>query len=251
MKHFLRGVTVLLGLLGILSPAAGQDPCAAIVRINSHGCSATVIETKEGHSWLLSCAHAFQGADRQKPLMIDCPWPTSGRTEKGRGARRVVRVGNMESDDLALIELDDGPLPFVCPVASGEPKPRECLSVGYSDMQWPAEKIPVTVRWHQDTMYLTQGYPKHGQSGGALIDRHSGQLVGVVSGYEWDGANGPYRGRFVDLETIRAFLAGQPARAAGGNPPLARGPRQAPGHPPLSFPRFGQPALRDCPPGLG
>ena len=61
--------------------ATPSELARAVVRLPSHGASATVIDTAVGQSWLLSCAHAFQGADRNKRIIVDAParaplgWP--------------------------------------------------------------------------------------------------------------------------------------------------------------------------------
>src|SRR5262245_64099876 len=70
----------------------------AVVRIPSHGASATVIETRAGSSLLLGCAHAFQGADRYKPIHLDVPVPGAG------GPRQAaIRLLDIDYDaDLSL-----------------------------------------------------------------------------------------------------------------------------------------------------
>ena len=47
------------------------------------------------------------------------------------------------------------------------------------------------------------GVPWHGRSGGALIDRDAGCLIGVVQGYEIGGER---RGLYVSHEAILKFL---------------------------------------------
>ena len=159
---------------------AGQvQAAAAVVRVPTHGISATVIWTGQGKSYLLSCAHGHQGADRAKKMAFDFPWPETPAGPK-KAASRVVAIGSPNNDDLTLIELADGPLPWVCPVAPrGHVSSKSALSVGYDDMRWPATQRQATIL---TALTPTRERPWHGRSGGALIDQ-DGLLVGVVHGY--------------------------------------------------------------------
>ena len=81
----------------------------------SHGGSGTVIATGDGWTLILSCAHCFEGADRVKPLKLDVPHSAPGEPRKV--GTRVLAVGRSAEVDLALIQLNAGPVPYVTPVA--------------------------------------------------------------------------------------------------------------------------------------
>jgi hypothetical protein len=172
-------VFCLIGLLLIAASVRADFGLApyAVVRIQSHGVSGTVIWTEPGRSLILSCAHGHQGKNRDKPMLIDAPVPAGG-------SPKPVSIRLLACDygaDLTLIELGAGPLPYVCPVASkSQAQSRDCLSVGYDEMRWPAQQRPA----HTLTgdMTWTRERPWHGRSGGALISE-SGMLVGVCHGY--------------------------------------------------------------------
>ncbi len=241
MPRFTTPFSLFLLSASFLAPAqlahcwAGDPATAryAVVRIPSHGCSGTVIETGPGRSLILTCAHAFQGADARRPIQLNCP---SDRPESGKPVGiRLVAVGVPDRDDLALLLLNDGPLPYCAPVA-GQPRTRHCLSVGYDEMRLPAQYRPAEIVGGTGQVTYTRERPWHGRSGGALLDGETGELVGVVSGYtgppnhreQFPGATGVY----VSLPTIRAFLArGRAGGDAGGGPFVAPPPRPFAGSP--------------------
>jgi hypothetical protein len=67
---------VLLLCLAVAPHGRGQSRAElskAVVRLPSHGASATVIETANGRTVLLGCGHAFQGANRNKAIVVDMP----------------------------------------------------------------------------------------------------------------------------------------------------------------------------------
>ncbi len=184
--------------------AAAQD---AVVRIGSHGGSGTVIFTTAGRSLILSCAHAFQGNDRSKAIVIDVPTPTPGPAQ--RPGVRLLAVDYRA--DLSLIEMLAGPLPYVCPVAPVNHRAGRLLSVGFDEMALPAKMRPATSLGSQGAITFTRERPWHGRSGGGLIDLDSGYLVGVVQGY-----SGPQdrrevvsgcTGMYASLTAIQSFLS--------------------------------------------
>ncbi len=197
-------------------------PVDAVVRMPTHGCSATVIYTDSQHSYLLGCAHAYDGSHGQKRMKFDfpCPygWPTG--TDQ-RAWQRVVAAD--KKLDIALVEVQ-GPFPYVCPVATPQYQGgRNIVSVGYDEM-----KMPVTARratllgssvaigrgvMADPTITFTREPPWHGRSGGSLIDLDTGQLVGVCSAYAGppmlakreDPRGGP--GIYCSVKAIQGFLA--------------------------------------------
>lgn len=168
-------LTVLL----LVSTARGE-PKDAVIRMPSHGGSGTVIATGEGWSLILSCAHCFQGGDARKPIALDVPVNWSKAPPKKVG---VQLLGVQPADDLALLKLGYGPLPFVAPVAPSGFKPGVCWSVGYDEMALPPQCRPAHVLSVSGNVTWTRERPWHGRSGGGLIDQRTGYLVGVVSGY--------------------------------------------------------------------
>lgn len=183
--------------------AAPQD---AVVRVTSHGCSATVIQTSAGKSYLLSCAHAFEGRDRYRKIVIDAPVPIGAPQYVSNGSS-LVRVDY--ELDLSLIELRAGPLPFLAPVAPAGHRPMRLLSVGYDAMRQPSTVRTATALSSQGTRTYTREIPSPGRSGGALMDAERGYLMGVVQGYELVA---PRRGIYSSHEAILRFLEDGPSR---------------------------------------
>lgn len=176
-------------------PVPSSGAVQAVVRLPSHGGSATVIYTAPGRTYLLSCAHAFQGADRDLPIRIDGP-------AAPRGTPRVVCVDARL--DLALLEVADGPVAFCAPAAGPGYRPSSnLLSVGYDDMKVPATRRHATILRTDGDVTWTREPPWHGRSGGALLDLDTGQLIGVVSGYVHP-RNGP--GVYASQHAIARFL---------------------------------------------
>jgi hypothetical protein len=203
-------LVLLLLCVAVPSPATKQaradtsssDCIYAVVRIPSHGGSATVVHTIQGKSYLLSCSHCFETTD-QRPIQLDVP--SKKRKAKPQARCRLIDIDYRS--DLALLELDDGPLDFVAPVAPEYYRPgRHLLSVGYDEMHTPATVRPATITSTDDSRTFTVERPWHGRSGGPLLDADVGQVVGVVSGYE----TAPWgRGIYVSHQAIIRFLSRQ------------------------------------------
>jgi hypothetical protein len=205
----LRPFCALIALVCVL-PAWGNPPCVnAVVRIPSHGASATVIETGDGYAILLGCAHAFEGKDRHRPITLDIP-------VKQPLPEKAVKIALLAVDygaDLSLIRVEHGPLPFAAPVAPVGHRPgKHILSVGYDAMRWPARVEAVAIVAISPATIFTRERPGHGRSGGALLDAEAGLLIGVVQGYELAGQR---RGLYVGHAAILQFLKkqGRPAAA--------------------------------------
>jgi hypothetical protein len=188
----------LAAALGAALPLAAEPP-DAVVRLPSHGASGTVIHTEKGRSLILSCAHAFEGTARTTPVTLDVPRLRPGPPRPGR--IRLLAVDY--ALDLSLLELNDGPLDFVCPVAPVDHRPGRCVSVGYDEMRLPARRASASLLGSDRGITFTREIPWHGRSGGALIDRDAGCLIGVVQGYE---VGGERRGLYVSHEAIVKFL---------------------------------------------
>jgi hypothetical protein len=180
------------------------------VRIQSHGGSGTVIESTQGKSLILSCAHMFEDAGAlQRPLKID------GVQQPGAAARKVtakVLAVDFQAD-LILIELANGPF-YSIPVAPQGYQPHtQLLSIGYDNMHWPVTCVPATLLSTSATTTYTRERPWHGRSGGGLLDPEHPYLVGVVQGYEVGG-----RGLYVSHARILRFLESQTKKQATPQP---------------------------------
>jgi hypothetical protein len=251
MKSRLPGFVV--ALWAVLPVAA--EPADAVVRLPSHGASGTVIHTEKGRSLILSCAHAFEGLARATPIQLDVPCRNPGSPRSGR--IRLLAVDYRL--DLSLLELNDGPLDYVCPVAPAGYRPGRCLSVGYDEMRLPARQAMATLLGSDRGITFTREIPWHGRSGGGLIDRDAGCLIGVVQGYE---VGGERRGLYVSHEAILKFLKSLPSpplreRILLPSPPVFRGrgvggegvepPASAPAPPTPLPPSTGREGRRWCP----
>ena len=172
-----------------------------MVRIVSHAASATVIHTEQGRSLLLGCANAYEGAARTKKMKIDVPVPSAGPVKN-----HAITLLAVDYDlDLSLVEIKDGPLPYVCPAAPKGYRPsQQLLSAGYDEMKWPATQRGATIIAQDQATTYTREKPWHGRSGGALIDLQTGYVIGVVQGYE---VTGPQRGMYVSHAAIVRFLS--------------------------------------------
>jgi len=201
----MRPTSLLLLLAALVLAAPGQtraDPPAvhAVVRLPSHGASATVIETQPGRTLLLGCAHAFEGSARARPIRLDVPAPEAGPPKQARIALLAVDY----RADLSLIQLEDGPLAYVAPVApAGHTPGAQVLSIGYDAMRWPAQQVGTTLLTSGAGTAYTRERPGHGRSGGALLDAERGWLIGVVQGYEVGGQG---RGLYVSHAAVLRFL---------------------------------------------
>ena len=194
----------LFGITGLRQARAAtpQELAMAVFRLPSHGASATVIATDRGRSWLLCCGHAFQGADRNRPITADVPARAPGARPKVVG----IQLVDVDYDsDLSLIVLRAGPLDYVAPVApAGHAPGSQLLSVGFDEMRLPATERPASIVWNTNRITFTRERPWHGRSGGALLDVDAGCLIGVVSGYE---VTGQRRGMYAAHAAIMKFLA--------------------------------------------
>jgi len=261
----------LLACLFLAGPALAQyvqRPADAVVRLESHGGSGTIIATGDGWTLILSCAHCFEGSARGKPISIDMPHPVPGPARKV--GVKLIALGDTEVNDLALIRLNAGPVPYVNPVAPVGYRPGDCWSIGFDEMQLPAQCRPARIVGQFDAnAFKTDTRPWHGRSGGGLIDKERGYTVGVCSAYTGpqnhaERMPGEY-GVYASLPAIHRFLvqAGvmkaqlpeerfQPGPCPGGVCPVPRGPPSCPGGncpcPPFACPggcpQFGCPG---CP----
>ncbi len=213
-----------LALLFLTSARAQTDPTLAVVRIKSHGASATVIATEPGRSWVLGCCHMFFGPGDQvdpraltKPLKLDGPAQTQAPAQLARA--RVLAFDSRL--DLSLLEVENGPFHCIPVAPRGHRPSAHLLSLGYDEMRWPITARAATLLSTSGTTTYTREKPWHGRSGGGLIDAEARVLIGVVQGYE--SGPPPYqRGLYVSHDAILRFL----------QPHLGRQPGAAPACPP-------------------
>jgi hypothetical protein len=240
-----RPALLLLPLLLLLptgeaTAQQASDPAHAVVRIKSHGASATVIATEQGRSWVLGCCHMFFNRNDtvdpralMKPLKFD-GFPQSNAPARLSSARVIAFDSHL---DLSLLEVDNGPF-WAIPVAPPGHRPRTLVSLGYDEMKWPITQRSATLISTQGNTSYTREMPWHGRSGGGLIDSQALVLVGVVQGYETGPP--PYqRGLYVSHDAILRFLAPHMQRAPGSTHPAPQPPRYI-------TPQMSSPL---CPPG--
>ncbi len=234
-----RCKTGSLLLLLLCTSAYAANEQWAVVRIPSHGASATVIATQPGRTWLLGCGHAYQGADRNKPMAFDIATMRPAQPKKVSSHLLTVDY----QLDLSLVLLDEGPLEFVAKVAppGHDPRGHQILSCGFDEMKFPMHQEPATILRDDGHIWWTKEMPWHGRSGGGLLDMTSGCLIGVVSGYDLphpgyrSHPNDPAcHGMYVDLRSIHTFLTRYNSGGASSTPqpkPLSQPliPRPCPG----------------------
>ncbi len=185
---------------------ASADPSLAVVRIKSHGASATIIATTEGRSWILGCAHMLTDDwGRPDPKAIAGPFKIDGPVQP-YAPKKLAPVRLLAYDinlDLSLLEIDNGPFNYL-PVAKPGHKPsRHIQSLGYDEMKWPITNKSATILFSQGDTTYTAEKPWHGRSGGGLIDVDSKCLIGVVQGYE---VSPTARGLYISHDAILRFL---------------------------------------------
>jgi hypothetical protein len=202
---------LLLALVFLTSGFANAaDEQYAVVRIPSHGASATVIETGQGYTWLLGCGHAYQGSDRVKEMVFDICSRTSAPPSRVGSHLEALDY----AADLSLVLLNYGPVDYVAPVAPlrTNPSGHRILSVGFDEMRFPVTQKTATILFDYQGTWFTREKPWHGRSGGALLDMDLGRLIGVVQGYETPYRSPETRGLYIDLITIHHFIDSYRAR---------------------------------------
>lgn len=190
----------------------------AVVRLPSHGGSGTIIGTGEGWTLILSCGHCFNGDGRNKAISVEMahPSPTGPVVDRHKTSLPEQKVGvNLlavdRSLDLSLIRVNVGPVPYVSPVAPvGYQTDPDCWSCGFDEMSFPLHARPAKIVRIVGTRTETDARPWHGRSGGGLIEKKGGYLVGVCSAYSGPKNHAEYMrgetGIYVSLPAIHKFL---------------------------------------------
>lgn len=184
-------------LLVLLTLAAGpvhlcladrQSAVFAVVQIPSHGGSGVIVWTVQGRSYVVTSAHMFPGGSPGKARVVVLAPSPGVRWERRPASPRVIAYS--ARDDLVVLRLDVGPLPYVAPLPPADWQPSgRCLSVGYDEGRRPPQVREARIARDEGARILTNARPWHGRSGGALLDADTGYLVGICSGYE--GGRGP------------------------------------------------------------
>ncbi|HMC64351.1 MAG TPA: serine protease [Gemmataceae bacterium] len=198
-----RAALLVWSLASHAAVAAPLDEAyLAVVQMPSHGASGTIVYTASDETIVLTVAHAFEGAARNRPMVVLVPRPEGAGIEKRVGIRLVAIDARA---DLALVRLGTGPLGRSARVAPrGFNGPLTwAYSCGYDGMQLPAVWARTRIRGSQGQTTFTEQTPGHGRSGGALFDAGTGYLVGVVQGYTLER---PPVGLYASLTSIHAFL---------------------------------------------
>jgi hypothetical protein len=206
---------VACSFLTSAAPAQYEQPVPAkpelaVVRLPSHGASATIICTSEGRSWILSCAHMYADAKgnpdpalRAKRHTIDGYRQPHAKAVRGTGLQLLAWDYQA---DLSLLVIDNGPF-FHIPVADGVKPRANVLSIGYDSQAWPVVIERATpLPGGPPGVLFTREHPVPGRSGGGLIDGDERRLIGTCIGFEVLPGNRPGRGMYVTGDTVRAFL---------------------------------------------
>ncbi len=229
-----------LSLFLLALPAQAAPPDATIL-FPSHGGSGTVIVTGPGRTLILSACHMFEGRSAQKKISIEAPDPLPG----GVKVVRIRLLAVSHDADLALIELDAGPLAFVSPVAPAGFRPGLCWSVGYDEMRKPFQVRSTRILSTDSSVTWTAERPWHGRSGGALIDQRTGVLCGVVSGYtgprDHRELSSQGKGVYASLAAVVRFMA------ANGSPQPSPDYLNQPPWPGRQPQLYLQPPAQRCP----
>lgn len=201
----MKSLLLLLSFVFAQLPPA-TDPTDAIVRIQSHGASATIIATSPTKSYLLGCAHMLEDRHgkpsaemRGKKFVLDGP-------PQPHAPRKLAEVRLLAWDhalDLSLLEIDNGPFHYLPVAPKGHVPSKRIRSLGYDDMKWPVTHHVASILSTGPMTTFTREKPWHGRSGGGLIDVEHRVLIGVVQGYEI-GKTG--RGVYVSHDAVLTFL---------------------------------------------
>src|SRR6266446_4521796 len=217
VKH-LRWSYALLLLLPLFDPGCAaraelSGPAAAVVVCQSHGVSATAIATGPGWTILLSCGHGWyrEGQrgqppedERSKPMKFIFPTPAAFAS--GPATSRLVALD--VPNDLALVRLDWGPAPYVCPVLDlyqYQGQPKHLIAVGYDELKIPAVQRECHYVRKEACWTVTKESMFHGSSGCSL-QSDDGYLCGVYTGYPSDHMPRELEAAVQKAERRRAML---------------------------------------------
>jgi hypothetical protein len=210
-------------------PRTAAGPLAASVRVRikdrtgeDFG-SGTIISSRPGRSYILTCGHIFKHWDRESKILVDIFEP--GGVKSLIGAKVACNI----EDDVGLIAVNnDQVLPFakIAPPEARLLKGTPLACVGCSGGEPPTlELLKVTAlnRYQGAENVECTGVPARGRSGGGLFTK-DGVVVGVCMAADPKLQEGLYAG----LGTIHALLAECGLSGlADGNPATPRQERPA------------------------
>src|SRR5437870_3531391 len=86
-----RAAVLVWSLASRAAVAAPLDEAyLAVVQMPSHGASGTIVYTAADETIVLTVAHAFEGAARNRAMVVLAPRPEGAGTEKRVGIRLVA-----------------------------------------------------------------------------------------------------------------------------------------------------------------
>jgi hypothetical protein len=163
--------------------------------------SGTVIQSKTGHTLILTCGHIFRNFDNQSLVEVDVFQGGKKETFVGKHIQHDLNL------DLGLMSIaSDNPLPFA-QVASGSyqvEKGAAVISVGCGGGNNPSQQKHLVTqlnRYKGPATIECTGVPVQGRSGGGLFNQQ-GEVVGVCMAADEKGR----RGLYVGLPAVQGFL---------------------------------------------
>ncbi len=184
-----------------------REPLQASIRIriiDQEGTnlgSGTIIQSKTGHTVILTCGHIFRNFQEDSLVEIDVFQGGQKETFVGKHIQHDLKL------DLGLISIaTDNPLPFA-QVASGQyevEKGGAVVSVGCGQGNNPTEQKHLVTwlnRYKGPSNIECTGVPVQGRSGGGLFNKE-GEVVGVCMAADEQGR----RGLYVGLPAVQGFL---------------------------------------------
>lgn len=184
-----------------------RDPMQASIRIRitdqggTNLGSGTVIQSKSGHTLILTCGHIFRHFRDDSLVEVDVFQGGKKETFVGKHIQHDLNL------DLGLISIaSDNPLPFAR-VAGGSyqvEKGAAVVSVGCGQGNIPTQQKHLVTqlnRYKGPATIECTGVPVQGRSGGGLFNQN-GEVVGVCMAADEKGR----RGLYVGLPAVQGFL---------------------------------------------
>lgn len=184
-----------------------RDPMQASIRIRitdqggTNVGSGTVIQSKTGHTLILTCGHIFRNFKDDSLVEVDVFQDGKKETFVGKHIQHDLNL------DLGLMSIaSDNPLPF-SQVASGSyqvEKGAAVISVGCGGGNNPSQQKHLVTqlnRYKGPATIECTGVPVQGRSGGGLFNQQ-GEVVGVCMAADEKGR----RGLYVGLPAVQGFL---------------------------------------------
>ncbi len=165
--------------------------------------SGTIVQTRQGRSIVLTCAHIMDQAGDNPKVQVDLFDGDRSRTFEGSV------IGHDIDSDVGLIAIaTSSRLPvanLMKPVTSLE-KGTPVYSIGCNNGARPTREtatLSAIDRYNGPNNLETNKAPEHGRSGGALFDA-SGRVIGVCSAADRKGNHGLYAGHKAIFDMLKA-----------------------------------------------